>query len=229
MGMNEILKVQDLSVSHDGMNILNGVNFSLNKGEFSYLIGKTGSGKSTMMRSFYADHDIDSGSVEICGFHLPGLPQREIPQLRRKVGIVFQDFQLLFDRNVYSNLLFVLEATGWNDQTLMKSRMNEVLELVNLPHILDKSPHQLSGGEQQRLAIARALLNHPEIILADEPTGNLDPDTSLEIIQLFKDIASKGTAVLLATHDYYIIEKHPARLFKVEEGQLFDLGQILFE
>ncbi len=227
--MNEILKVQDLSVSHDGMNILNGVSFSLNKGEFSYLIGKTGSGKSTMMRSFYADHDIDSGSVEICGFHLPGLLQRDIPQLRRKVGIVFQDFQLLFDRNVFSNLSFVLEATGWKDQTLMKSRMLEVLELVNLPHILDKSPHQLSGGEQQRLAIARALLNHPEIILADEPTGNLDPETSLEIIQLFMDIASKGTSVLLATHDYYIIEKHPARLFKVEEGQLFDLGQILFE
>ncbi|MFY8131637.1 MAG: cell division ATP-binding protein FtsE [Bacteroidia bacterium] len=227
--MNEILKVQDLSVSHDGMNILKGVNFSLNKGEYSYLIGKTGSGKSTMMRSFYADHDIDSGSVEICGFQLPGLPKRDVPKLRRKVGIVFQDFQLLFDRNVYSNLSFVLEATGWKDQSLMKSRMNEVLELVHLPHILDKSPHQLSGGEQQRLAIARALLNHPEIILADEPTGNLDPDTSLEIIQLFKDIAAKGTAVLLATHDYYIIEKHPARLFKVEDAQLFDLGHILFE
>jgi cell division transport system ATP-binding protein len=227
--MNEILKVTDLSVSHEGMNILKGVNFSLNKGEFSYLIGKTGSGKSTMMRSFYADHDIDSGAVEICGFHLPGIPMKDIPQLRRKIGIVFQDFQLLFDRTVKANLLFVLEATGWEDQSLMETRMNEVLELVNLPHILDKSPHQLSGGEQQRLAIARALLNHPEIILADEPTGNLDPDTSLEIIQLFKDIATKGTAVLLATHDYYIIEKHPARLFKVEDAQLFDLGQILFE
>jgi cell division transport system ATP-binding protein len=227
--MNEILKVTDLSVSHEGMSILKAVNFSLNKGEFSYLIGKTGSGKSTMMRSFYADHDIDLGSVEICGFQLPGLPPKDIPQLRRKIGIVFQDFQLLFDRTVKANLLFVLEATGWGDQSLMETRMNEVLELVNLPHILDKSPHQLSGGEQQRLAIARALLNHPEIILADEPTGNLDPDTSLEIIQLFKDIAEKGTAVLLATHDYYIIEKHPARLFKVEEGQLFDLGQILFE
>jgi cell division transport system ATP-binding protein len=227
--MNEILKVTDLSVSHEGMSILKGVNFSLNKGEFSYLIGKTGSGKSTMMRSFYADHDIDSGSVEICGFQLPGLLPKDIPQLRRKIGIVFQDFQLLFDRTVKANLLFVLEATGWEDQSLMETRMNEVLELVNLPHILDKSPHQLSGGEQQRLAIARALLNHPEIILADEPTGNLDPDTSLEIIQLFKDIAAKGTAVLLATHDYYIIEKHPARLFKVEDAQLFDLGQILFE
>lgn len=227
--MNEILKVQDLSVSHDGMIILRGVNFSLNAGEFAYLIGKTGSGKSTMMRSFYADHDLDSGSVEICNFQLPGINRKEIPHLRRKVGIVFQDFQLLFDRNVRANLLFVLEATGWKDKSLMETRMNEVLDLVKLPQILDKSPHQLSGGEQQRLAIARALLNHPELILADEPTGNLDPDTSLEIIQLFKEIATKGTAVLLATHDYYIIEKHPARLFKVEEGQLFDLGQVLFE
>ena len=227
--MNEILKVQDLSVSHDGMSILRGVNFSLNIGEFAYLIGKTGSGKSTMMRSFYADHDLDSGSVVICDFQLPGISLKDIPFLRRKVGIVFQDFQLLFDRSVRANLLFVLEATGWKDKTLMETRMNEVLELVKLPQILEKSPHQLSGGEQQRLAIARALLNHPELILADEPTGNLDPDTSLEIIHLFKEIASKGTAVLLATHDYYIIEKHPARLFKVEEGQLFDLGQVLFE
>ena len=227
--MNEILKVQDLSVSHDGMSILRGVNFSLNAGEFAYLIGKTGSGKSTMMRSFYADHDLDSGSVEICNFQLPGLNRKDIPLLRRKVGIVFQDFQLLFDRNVRANLIFVLEATGWKDKTLMETRINEVLELVKLSQILEKSPHQLSGGEQQRLAIARALLNHPELILADEPTGNLDPDTSLEIIQLFKEIASKGTAVLLATHDYYIIEKHPARLFKVEDGQLFDLGQVLFE
>ena len=227
--MNEILKVKDLSVSHDGMSILRGVNFSLNAGEFAYLIGKTGSGKSTMMRSFYSDHDLDSGSVEICNFQLPGLNRKDIPLLRRKVGIVFQDFQLLFDRNVRSNLLFVLEATGWKDKTLMETRINEVLELVKLPQILEKSPHQLSGGEQQRLAIARALLNHPELILADEPTGNLDPDTSLEIIQLFKEIALKGTAVLLATHDYYIIEKHPARLFKVEDGQLFDLGQVLFE
>jgi cell division transport system ATP-binding protein len=227
--MNEILKVKDLSVSHDGMSILRGVNFSLNAGEFAYLIGKTGSGKSTMMRSFYADHDLDSGSADICNFQLPGVGRKDIPFLRRKVGIVFQDFQLLFDRNVRANLLFVLEATGWKDKTLMETRMNEVLELVKLPQILEKSPHQLSGGEQQRLAIARALLNHPELILADEPTGNLDPDTSLEIIQLFKEIATKGTAVLLATHDYYIIEKHPARLFKVEDGQLFDLGQVLFE
>jgi len=227
--MSEILKVIDLSVFHEETKILHDVNFSLLKGEFAYLIGKTGSGKSTMMRSFYADHEISSGSVEICGFNLPGLPLKEVPFLRRKIGIVFQDFQLLFDRSVKQNLLFVLNATGWKDATLMETRMMEVLELVKLPHILEKSPHQLSGGEQQRLAIARALLNHPELILADEPTGNLDPDTSLEIIQLFKEIASNGTAVLLATHDYYIIEKFPSRLFKVEDGKLFDLGQVLFE
>ena len=226
---NCIVSLERASIFQGKICVLEDIDFEVFDGEFVFLIGKTGSGKSTMMRSFYADHDIDSGSVEICGFHLPGLPKKDIPHLRRKIGIVFQDFQLLFDRTVKANLLFVLEATGWEDQSLMETRMNEVLELVNLPHILDKSPHQLSGGEQQRLAIARALLNHPEIILADEPTGNLDPDTSLEIIQLFKDIAAKGTAVLLATHDYYIIEKHPARLFKVEDAQLFDLGQILFE
>lgn len=227
--MSSILKVQDLSVSHGENRILSHVSFSLEKGEFAYLIGKTGSGKSTMLKSFYADHDIESGSVDIVGTSVNDLKQEEIPFLRRKIGIVFQDFQLLFDRTVRGNLEFVLEATGWKNKNEMESRMLEVLGLVGIVHVLDKSPHQLSGGEQQRVAIARALLNHPEIILADEPTGNLDPDTSLEIIQLFIDIAQKGTSVLLATHDYYIIEKFPARLFKVEEGKLFDLGQILFE
>ena len=222
-----VIQLENIDVYQKGTLILTDVNFSINAGEFVYLIGKTGCGKSSLLKTLYGDLIPKNGNLTIAGYNLNTIKSKEIPFLRRKLGIVFQDFQLLSDRSVFENLIYVLNATGWSDKNEMKTRINEVLNLVDL-HTKDfKMPHQLSGGEQQRLVIARALLNNPEIILADEPTGNLDPDTSAEIIQLLKNISQNGTAVLLATHDYYMIEKFPARLLKVESGKVIDLGSRL--
>ncbi len=192
----------------------------MRRGEFVYLIGKTGTGKSSLLRTLYADIPVQAGEVEVCQYRLDGLRDRDIPYLRRKIGIVFQDFQLLMDRNIHDNLLFVLKATAWKDREAMERRIKEVLEKVGLETKAHKMPYRLSGGEQQRVAIARALLNDPELILADEPTGNLDPDTSEEIMKLLVEISKSGCAVLLATHDFLMISKFPSRILMCADGRI---------
>ena len=201
--------------------ILKDVSFSIQKGEFVYLIGRTGSGKSSLLKTLYGDLELIEGDATIVGFNLKKIREKEIPFLRRKIGIVFQDFQLLEDRTVNENLLFVMRATDWKDEQKMQTRLLEVLELVNMPTKGHKRPHELSGGEQQRIAIARALINNPELILADEPTGNLDPETSEEIIQLLQDITSKKT-VLMASHDKYLIDRFPQRTIVCDKNHVFE-------
>ena len=204
--------------------ILDDVKLKIDRGEFVYLIGKTGSGKSTLLRVLYGDLPLRTGEGYVAGFNLRDLDEDDIPYLRRRLGIVFQDFQLLSDRNVYQNLHFVLKATGWKDDSKMKERILEVLKSVGMEGCQDKYTYQLSGGEQQRVAIARALLNSPEIIIADEPTGNLDPNTSAEILRLLLDInRENGTAVIMATHDYAMILKFPSRTVKIEGGTLHEV------
>jgi cell division transport system ATP-binding protein len=204
--------------------ILSDVNFSIEKGEFVYLIGKTGSGKSSLLKTLYADLWLEKGHCSVAGYQLENIKYKEIPFLRRKIGIIFQDFQLLPDRNILHNLQFFMEAMGWEEKEKIYSRIEEVLELVGLPDVLKKMPHQLSGGEQQRIAIARALLNHPEILLADEPTGNLDPEKSIEILKLFFKINEvSNTAVLMATHELDLIERFPRRTLYCDGGKINDL------
>ena len=204
--------------------ILSDVNFSIEKGEFVYLIGKTGSGKSSLLKTLYADLWLEKGHCSVAGYQLENIKYKEIPFLRRKIGIIFQDFQLLPDRNILHNLQFFMEAMGWEEKEKINSRIEEVLELVGLPDVLKKMPHQLSGGEQQRIAIARALLNHPEILLADEPTGNLDPEKSIEILKLFFKINEvSNTAVLMATHELDLIERFPRRTLYCDGGKINDL------
>ena len=204
--------------------ILDDVKLKIDRGEFVYLIGKTGSGKSTLLRVLYGDLPLRTGEGYVAGFNLRELDEDDIPYLRRRLGIVFQDFQLLSDRNVYQNLHFVLKATGWKDDSKMKERILEVLKSVGMEGCQDKYTYQLSGGEQQRVAIARALLNSPEIIIADEPTGNLDPNTSAEILRLLLDInRENGTAVIMATHDYAMILEFPSRTVKIESGTLHEV------
>ncbi len=207
--------------------VLTKVNLSISKGEFVYLIGRTGSGKSSLLKTMYAELPLIEGEGQIAGYNLRSLRPDDVPFLRRKLGIVFQDFQLLEDRSVEDNLAFVLRATGWKDKVLMKERISEVLEEVGLFTKGYKMPHQLSGGEQQRVAIARALLNKPGIILADEPTGNLDPETSNGIMKLMMNISENGQAVLMATHNYNLIHKFPARIIKCEEGTIVSSGNSL--
>jgi len=202
--------------------VLANVNLKIDKGEFVFLIGQTGSGKSSLLKIIYGDLHIASGEGMVAGFDLKRLSEREVPYLRRKLGIVFQDFHLLTDRTVEKNLEFALRATGWKDKALINNRMLDVLEKVGLRSKLKKMPHELSGGEQQRVVIARALLNNPEVILADEPTGNLDPETSEEIVLLLKEISRSGTAILMATHDYQIIRNMPSRIIKTINGALQD-------
>ncbi|MGK6353228.1 cell division ATP-binding protein FtsE [Parapedobacter sp. DT-150] len=202
--------------------VLSNVNLKIDKGEFVFLIGQTGSGKSSLLKIIYGDLHIASGEGMVAGFDLKKLSTREVPFLRRKLGIVFQDFHLLTDRTVEKNLEFALRATGWKDRALINTRMLDVLEKVGLRSKLKKMPHELSGGEQQRVVIARALLNNPEIILADEPTGNLDPETSEGIVLLLKEISRGGTAILMATHDYQIIRNMPSRIAKTADGALHD-------
>lgn len=202
--------------------ILQDVNFTIEKDEFVFLIGRTGSGKSSLLKTLYADLPLKMGKGQIVGFELDKIKKKDIPYLRRKLGIVFQDFQLFHDRSVAENLLFVMKATGWKDKSKMKNRMIEVLLKVGLADASSKMPHQLSGGEQQRVVIARALINQPAILLADEPTGNLDPDVADGIFKLFQEINKEGTAVLMATHNHELLRKYPYRVLKCEKGKLLD-------
>ena len=202
--------------------VLSEVNFSVEQHEFVFLIGRTGSGKSSLLKTLYADLPLKSGLAEVVGYSLSEIKNKEVPFLRRKIGIIFQDFQLFTDRSVFENLAFVLKATGWTDLLLIKERTGEVLLQVGLVEALNKMPHQLSGGEQQRVVIARSLLNNPSILLADEPTGNLDPDVADGIFKLFQDINKKGTAILMATHNHDLLRKYPYRVLKCEKGKLLD-------
>jgi cell division transport system ATP-binding protein len=203
--------------------VLTAVNLTIRKGEFVYLVGKVGSGKTSLIKTLNGQLPLKEGTGNVAGYNLSEIKPREIPFLRRKIGIVFQDFQLLIDRSVNDNLEFVLRATGWKDNTVIEKRINEVLEKVGLTLKGYKMPHQLSGGEQQRVVIGRALLNEPEIILADEPTGNLDPETSEGIIRLLKDISNTGRAVVIATHNYTIVKKFSARTIKCENGKMMEV------
>ncbi len=202
--------------------VLNDVNLQVMRGEFIYLIGKTGSGKSSIMRLLYGDLPLKQGEANVASFNLKTMKKGEIPKLRRKLGIIFQDFQLLTDRSAKDNLLFYLKATGWGEKSKMEERVSEVLKKVGLGTKGFKMPHELSGGEQQRLVIARALLNDPDLILADEPTGNLDPETSNEIMKLLFDVSKNECAVVMVTHNYSIIDRFPSRIVKVENGKVAD-------
>jgi cell division transport system ATP-binding protein len=215
---NSVIKLEGIDVYQQKHLVLSNVNLQINPGEFVFLIGQTGSGKSSLLKIIYGDLHISNGNGLVAGFDLKKLSEKEIPFLRRKLGIVFQDFQLLTDRSIEQNLEFVMKATGWKDQKLISERLLDVLEKVGLRSKVKKMPHELSGGEQQRVVIARALLNDPELILADEPTGNLDPETSEEIVTLLKQISQSGTAVLMASHDYHIIRTFPSRIIKCEAG-----------
>ncbi len=205
--------------------ILSNVNLTVDQGEFVYLIGKTGTGKSSFMKTLYGDLPLSRGEGKIVGYDLPSLKEKDIPFLRRKLGVVFQDFKLLNDRTVYGNLEFVLKATEWKDKTQIKNRINEVLEKVGLTADVQKYPFQLSGGEQQRIAIARALLNRPELILADEPTGNLDPQTSVEVMEVLQGLNKQGNTILMATHDYALLLKYPSKTLKCDNNQIFEVVQ----
>lgn len=225
-----IITLRDADIHQRNFLVLNGIDFHLKKGEFAYLIGKTGSGKSSLLKVLYGDLPLQKGEGVVAGYDLNHMKTSKIPGLRRKLGIVFQDFQLLTDRTIEKNLRFVLKATGWSDKKEIDARIDEVLESVNMATKKHKMPHQLSGGEQQRVAIARALLNHPELILADEPTGNLDPETSFEIMNLILQIArEREMAVLMATHDYSLIRRFPAKTFRCEGGKITSSeSQMLF-
>ncbi|KAF5061436.1 Cell division ATP-binding protein FtsE [anaerobic digester metagenome] len=220
MALDTIIDLNNLSVYQRNILVLSEVTLSIGKGEFVYLIGKTGTGKSSLLKTLYADLPVNEGEAEVVGYNLRNIKQKEVPYLRRKIGIVFQDFQLLSDRSVNDNLMFVLKATGWKDKEAADERIKDVLEKVGLKTKGFKMPHQLSGGEQQRVAIARALLNDPELILADEPTGNLDPETSEGIMALLFEISRSGRAVLMATHNYALMEKFPTRTLKCEAGKV---------
>ncbi len=223
MTEHTIVNLSDVNIYQQENLVLQNVNLNITKGEFVYLIGKTGSGKSSLLKTLYAALPVRNGRGTVAGFELKNLNRRTIPLLRRKLGIVFQDFNLLDDRSVEANLLFALRAMGWTDKTKMVNRINELLERVDLKGKNGKMPHAISGGEQQRVVIARALLNHPELIIADEPTGNLDPETSDEVLLLLRKLAQENdTAVLFATHDYRILENFPARIVRCHNGKVFD-------
>jgi cell division transport system ATP-binding protein len=202
--------------------VLSDISLEIKTGEFVYLIGKVGSGKTSLIKTLNAELPLTKGEGKVAGFNLSDLKNRDIPFLRRKLGVVFQDFRLLSDRNVFDNLAFVLKATDWKDEKEIEERVNSVLDKVSMIHKIKSMPHQLSGGEQQRVVIARALLNNPEIILADEPTGNLDPQTSIDLLQILKDLNDQGITIVIATHDYPLIRRFPARIITVDEHQIFE-------
>lgn len=220
-----VLSLQNATIFQHENEVLSNISLQILKGEFVYLIGKTGSGKSSFLKTLYADLPLKEGEGQIVDFKLNGLKQKEIPYLRRKLGVVFQDFKLLNDRKVNENLQFVLKATGWKDKLEINRRIEEVLTLVGMESKANILPYQLSGGEQQRVAIARALLNNPELILADEPTGNLDPQTSLEVMALLKKINADGNTILMATHDYALLLKYPSKTLKCDQKKIFQVVQ----
>lgn len=215
-----ILQYNDVEILRKELVVLKHVTFSLEEGEFAYLMGRVGSGKSSLMKSIYAEIPVSIGQAEVMGMSLVGIRRKQIPLLRRNIGIVFQDFQLLTDRSVYDNLRFVLDATGWRDRVEIDDRIDQVLQQVGMQNKSYKMPHELSGGEQQRIVIARALLNRPKLILADEPTGNLDPETGQQIVDHLREISRMGTAVLMATHNTQIVEQYPARVLRCDNKQL---------
>jgi cell division transport system ATP-binding protein len=220
-----ILKLQDVAIFQNENLILNNVTLEVKKGDFVYVIGKTGSGKSSFMKTLYGDLPLKEGYGSVVDFNLKSLEEKQIPFLRRKLGIVFQDFKLLSDRNINNNLKFVLKATGWTDTSKMDLKIEEVLDKVGMKTKGFKFPHELSGGEQQRIAIARALLNDPEQILADEPTGNLDPQTSVEVMRVLQEINESGRTIIMATHDYALILKYPHKTLKCDNSKLFEVIQ----
>lgn len=217
------IKLEGVTISHPENVVFSNINLDVYKGDFLYIIGKTGSGKSSLLKALYAEIPIIEGKGIIADYKLPSIKKRQIPYLRRKLGIIFQDFQLLTDRSVYENLAFVLKSTGWKKKIEIQTQIQKVLKMVDLDYKEYKMPHELSGGEQQRVVIARALLNDPEIILADEPTGNLDPETSAGIMHLLMDISKNGKAVLVATHDYPLLKQFPAKTIKCEKSSLTEV------
>ena len=222
-----IVSIKNANIYQGTNLILQDVNLTVNKGEFVYLVGKTGTGKSSLLKTLYGDLPLKEGEGIVAGYNLKAMDWKKVPFLRRTLGVVFQDFQLLTDRNVHENLRFVLKATGWKDEKLIEEKINDVLDKVGLRSKGFKMPFEMSGGEQQRVDIARALLNSPKLILADEPTGNLDPETSDEIMQLLFHIARDfGTAVIMATHDYIVINRYPARMIKTERGKVYDSATV---
>ncbi len=223
-----IVQYRNVELQRKEHTVLREVTFSLEPGESVYLIGTVGSGKSTLMKSLYAEVPVIAGHADVMGYDLTTINRKEIPFLRRKIGIVFQDFQLLYDRSVHDNLLFVLEATGWKDKHLIDERITQVLKQVGMANKCYKQPHELSGGEQQRIVIARALLNSPKLIIADEPTGNLDPTTGENIARLLLKIASEGTTVLMATHNLAMVEQFPARVLRCDKGHVYDDGIVSY-
>jgi len=224
-----VVSVKDATIFQDHNAVLGDVSFDIQKGEFVYLVGRTGSGKSSLLKTLYADLSLRVGEATVAGYNMAGIKASDVPLLRRKLGIIFQDFQLFNDRTVADNLMFVMKATGWSDSGKMRARLNEVLIQVGLGSVEKKVPYQLSGGEQQRVVIARALINQPLILVADEPTGNLDPEVAHGIMKVFQQINNTGTAVLMATHSYGLIKRFPARLLKCESGKVFDSASAPFE
>jgi cell division transport system ATP-binding protein len=220
-----VLSLKNATIYQEDKVILSNVNLEVNRGEFLYIIGKTGTGKSSLMKTLYADLPLLEGNGHIVDFDLETMKEDDIPFLRRKIGIVFQDFKLLPDRSIQDNMLFVLKATGWSDQAEMNRKIEEVLDKVGMKNLAQKMPHQISGGEQQRVAIARALLNDPELILADEPTGNLDPQTSIEVLDVLKKINANGKTIIMATHDYALLMKFPSKTLKCEDSKIFEVVQ----
>jgi len=224
MNDNIIIHLDNVTISQRELTILKNVSFKVERGEFIYLIGKTGSGKSSILKALYAENPIKKGVAEVSGYSLVKIKRKNILSLRRKLGIVFQDFQLLSDRSIADNLEFVMKATGWNDKKKMKAKIDELLTKVGMGNKGYKFPHQISGGEQQRIAIARALVNDPELIIADEPTGNLDPETTYEIMKILFEISSNGKAVIIATHDYDMMQKFPSRTFRCENEGIVEIN-----
>ena len=220
-----LIRYQNVSVCQQGLEILEGVNFELNKGEFVYLIGKVGSGKTSFLKTIYGELEIQSGEAEVMGHNMRTIKQKHIPELRRRLGIVFQDFQLLTDRTVHANLEFVLRATGWKNKVDIHMRIEEVLEQVGMSGKGYKMPNELSGGEQQRIVIARAILNKPELILADEPTGNLDVETGHNIVKLLREICAQGSAILMITHNLNMLTEYPGKVFKFENHHIEEMKQ----